>query len=57
MIVTKTIHELQSVLEKYWTEKAMIGFVPTMGALHKGHFSLMERSKLECSVTVGMLKT
>ncbi len=52
MIVTKTIHELQSVLEKYWTEKAMIGFVPTMGALHKGHFSLMECSKLECSVTV-----
>ena len=29
-----------------------IGFVPTMGALHRGHASLMERSVAECDVTV-----
>lgn len=29
-----------------------IGFVPTMGALHRGHASLLERSRAECDVTV-----
>lgn len=29
-----------------------IGFVPTMGALHKGHMALLEQSKAQCDVTV-----
>ena len=29
-----------------------IGFVPTMGALHQGHISLLNRSISECDVTV-----
>lgn len=29
-----------------------LGFVPTMGALHQGHRSLIERSVAECDVTV-----
>ncbi len=29
-----------------------VGFVPTMGALHQGHISLLDRSVRECEVTI-----
>lgn len=33
-------------------EHHTIGFIPTMGALHTGHVSLIERAKSECDVVV-----
>ena len=50
MIVVETIKDLKQELEKYNSKN--IGFVPTMGALHSGHISLVERCVKENDVCV-----
>lgn len=50
MIVVETIKRLKQELENYKSKN--VGFVPTMGALHSGHISLVERSVKENDVTV-----
>ena len=52
MLVIHTIAELQSVLLTERQKGHTIGFVPTMGALHEGHASLIRRSASENDVTV-----
>ncbi len=43
---------LKSFLKTFENKKTSIGFVPTMGALHQGHLSLMQQSLLENQCTV-----
>jgi len=48
--ICKTISEL--IEWRNESETRNIGFVPTMGALHQGHLSLVEESKSSCQKTV-----
>lgn len=51
--VYRTIQEWREFRSKLGD--ASLGFVPTMGALHEGHFSLLERSARENDFTVASI--
>ena len=52
MYIAKTVKELTDLLEQERTAGKTIGLVPTMGALHTGHASLVSRSVKENDITV-----
>lgn len=50
--IFSTITDLKQALDEPRKSGLSIGFVPTMGALHAGHLSLIDTSKAQCDVTV-----
>ena len=52
MLIFSDISSIKSHLNKLKKKGNIIGFVPTMGALHKGHLSLIKKSISENNFTV-----
>ena len=52
MRTVRTVPELRAALRGPRRAGARIGLVPTMGALHAGHLSLIDRARGECDLVV-----
>jgi len=55
LLVFETISSVRSWVEQQKNLGLTIGFVPTMGALHSGHMSLVEMAKQKCDVVIASI--
>jgi len=52
MIISTNIQQTREIISPYRSSGKTIGLVPTMGALHEGHLSLIRWCRRECDYTV-----
>jgi pantoate--beta-alanine ligase len=55
MQIVERVTEMQRICGEFRRENRVLGFVPTMGALHEGHLSLVRRARAECGVVVASI--
>jgi pantoate--beta-alanine ligase len=55
MQIITAISEMKFLVDGFKKQGRTIGFVPTMGFLHAGHVSLMQRARQECDVVVASI--
>ena len=55
MKVIKNTEALQNVLSRFYQNNQHVGFIPTMGALHKGHLALVSASVSQNDATVASI--
>ncbi|GAB4316559.1 MAG: pantoate--beta-alanine ligase [Bacteroidales bacterium] len=61
MEIVKTAEELRNKIDELYQQGSSIGFVPTMGALHEGHLSLVDEARNDndfvvCSIFVNPIQ-
>jgi pantoate--beta-alanine ligase len=52
MKVITTIKEMQAIINKHKFQEKSIGFVPTMGFLHEGHLTLLNKARQDNDIVV-----
>jgi pantoate--beta-alanine ligase len=52
MLIFNKTKDLQAYIGLHKSKGKTIGFVPTMGALHLGHLSLIDSSQKKCDITI-----
>ncbi len=52
MQIINNVSDLKNSIEAQKKDNKCIGFVPTMGALHSGHISLVNKASIECDFII-----
>lgn len=52
MLIFKRISDITQYIQNKKQQQAVTGFVPTMGALHEGHLSLIRKAKADCDLSI-----